>query len=355
MKISIISAINGLGYGMAGLHTVDELIKMGHDVALFPIGRSECHHRHAENIKKAIDNASRFEIHSPCIRLWHAHDMSMFVGHGLHIGFPIFELDSFTDNEKHHLESCDRLFVCSNWAKSVVDNATMIPEEHIYVVPLGVDAEVFYPELSSRKPTIFLNIGKWEVRKGHDVLINIFEHAFTPADNVELWMMCDNPFLGEGETEQWSKKYKSSSLWDKIRFIPRVPADTEVANIMRQADCGVFPSRGEGWNLDAIEMLSCGKRLIISNYSAHTEFCTSQNSHLIPIHETESAYDGKWFFKQGNWGKIDFEFIHAFARQMRFVHEDKSAGNLTINTKGVATAQHFSWKNTAQCIVKYLS
>jgi len=363
MELSTICAINQLGYGLASVHIVDELMKLGHKVNLFPIGQLECHPRHIKNIKLALQNSDTFSIRSPCIRIWHQHDMSMFVGKGCHIGFPIFELDTFTDKEKHYLRSCDCLYVCSEWAKQIVNNninpsKMTLKYQHptmVKVVPLGVDSDIFYPMLSSRKPTIFLNIGKWEVRKGHDVLVDIFEKAFSENDNVELWMMCDNPFLGEGEVNKWINKYKNSKLSNKIKFIPRRESDLEVADIMRQADCGVFPSRAEGWNLEALEMLACGKRLIISDYSAHTEYCTQENSHLVPIKELESAYDGKWFFNQGNWGKIDKDFIDCFAKYMRCVHEDKKNRNLTINTKGVSTAQNLSWKNTAETIVEHLN
>jgi hypothetical protein len=40
---------------------------------------------------------------------------------------------------------------------------------------------------------VFLNVGKWEYRKGHDVLLEAFNKAFEPTDNVRLVMNCHNP------------------------------------------------------------------------------------------------------------------------------------------------------------------
>ena len=51
------------------------------------------------------------------------------------------------------------------------------------------------------------------------------------------------------------------------------------------ADCGLFPARAEGWNLELLEMMACGKQVIATNYSAHTEFCTKENSILIESDE----------------------------------------------------------------------
>ncbi len=358
MDINVIAPINDLGYGYTGLHIVDELMKLNHKVCLFPIGQPNCHSRHADNIRQTLANSDTFSINAPCIRLWHQHDMSMFVGKHVHIGFPIFELDTFTPKEKHHLRSCDNLFVCSQWGKDTVDcNLGVLQEtDFCKVVPLGVDTSVFTPKKSTRKPTIFLNVGKWEVRKGHDILVDMFNYAFNPSDNVELWMMCHNGFLPPEEQKGWEDRYRNTRLGDKIRFIPRVDTDAQVAEIMQQADCGVFPSRAEGWNLEALEMMACGKDVIITNYSAHTEFCTNVNSLLVPIDSLEPAFDGKWFFNQGNWAKLTTEHLQLFARHMVSIHNAKqSPTGLSLNAEGVKTANKFTWRNTAETIINHLS
>jgi glycosyltransferase involved in cell wall biosynthesis len=356
MRLNLIAPINDLGYGYTGLHLTDELIKLGHDVALFPIGKPYCHFRHEDNIKKALQNADKWDNDAPCIRLWHQHDLSMFVGHGKHIGFPIFELDTFSDKEKHHLGNCDELMVCSRWALNVC--ATNLFEidknKPIKIVPLGVDNEIFTPKLSKRKPTIFFNCGKWEKRKGHYELIQAFNLAFNEDSNVELWMMCQNPFLNKEQADHWHNRCKNSKMGHKIRILPRVEADTQVADIMQQADCGVFPSRGEGWNLEALEMLACGKQVIATDYSAHTEFLTQENAWLVPINGVEPAYDGIWFHKQGNWGSFDNNNITILIERMQFIHDKKQNGDLEINEAGLETAQKFSWTNTAKTLIQNL-
>jgi glycosyltransferase involved in cell wall biosynthesis len=143
-------------------------------------------------------------------------------------------------------------------------------------------------------------------------------------------------------------------LGNKIRILPRVESDEQVANIMQQADCGVFPSRAEGWNLEALEMMACGKEVIVTDYSAHTEFCTKENSMLVPINSIERAQDGVWFFGQGNWAALDKPAQQCIIEGMTEVHNWKQAGKLTPNDAGIETAHHFTWKNTAETIVKNL-
>ena len=121
---------------------------------------------------------------------------------------------------------------------------------------------------------------------------------------------------------------------------------------MRQADCGVFPSRAEGWNLEAIEMLACGKELIATDYSAHTEFCTDENSRLIQIEEKETAYDGIWFHGQGSWAAINPLQVEQLVEHMRAVHKKKQETGKIYNENGVETAKKFNWKKTADVILE---
>lgn len=359
--MNIIAPINQLGYGITGLNIVKELSKY-RCVSLWPIGQPQVHDpEDIKLIKNCIINSQTFEYDDPCIRIWHQHDMAQFVGNGEHIGFPIFELDTFKPVEYHQLNSVDRLFVCSNWAKEVCINNGIKPRlstldnPKIDVVPLGVDNQTFKPCEITDGPTIFFNCGKWEIRKGHDVLVEIFNRAFTDQDNVELWMMCDNPFLSTEDSIAWKRLYSSSDLGHKVKFISRVNTQNEVYNIMRKVDCGVFPSRAEGWNLEPLELMACGKHVIITDYSAHTEFCNNENAQLISIDSVEIARDNRWFTSDiGNWASIKDKEVSQAANHMRMIHELKQAGSLAINTSGVKTAEKFSWSNTVKEIMKYV-
>ena len=346
--INIIAPINPLGYGVAGWNITKELSKLT-DISLWPIGNvnATCQ-EDADILQKAMSNALFFDCDAPCLKIWHQHDMAQFVGTGQKVGFPIFELDEFNEVEKHHLSKLDKIFVCSHWAKTVVLMNLYRPSSEVQVIPLGVDTNLFKPKANESEKTIFFNCGKWEIRKGHDVLVNIFNKAFEPEDDVELWMMTDNPFLSEAEGNTWKNLYLNSKLSDKIKFIDRVNTHEEVYNIMAQTDCGIFPSRAEGWNLELLEMLACGKEVVTTKYSAHTEFCDEQNAHLVDIDKTELAFDGKWFNgKCGKWATISDNQIDVFVEHLRKIHKDKKNGSLKINQAGVDTATKFSWQNSA--------
>ena len=246
---------------------------------------------------------------------------------------------------------CDKIFVCSKWAKDIVQDQISSTDEMVDVIPLGVDRSIFNENNNvSRPQTIFFNCGKWEVRKGHDVIKECFEKTFTANDNVELWMMCENPFLGDKNNE-WINYYKNSLLANKIRFIPRQKSHRDVYNIMRQVDVGVFPVRAEGWNLELLELLSCGKHVITTDYSGHTEFINNSNSRIIEIDKLETAQDGVWFHGTGEWAELGSRQKDQLIEHMRQLHNQKVNSELNTNLAGIETAIKFSWENTAREIL----
>ena len=360
MQLNVLAPINQLGYGVAGLNIVKALWAEGVEVSLFPIGQPQVTNKEDETIvKKSISVAEYYNPNASSLRIWHQNGLAEHVGRGKHVGFPIFELDKFSPIEKHHIASCDKIFVCSEWAKDIVHSEVKYYDDRdepprqpcvpdVDVVPLGVDATLFPPTAPTKKDkVVFFNCGKWEVRKGHDFLMRAFQIAHAHNPNMELWMMCTNPFNNEREEATWRQAYNHPA----IKIIPRADTQQEVYNIMAQTDCGVFPSRGEGWNLELLEMMSVGRHVIATDYSAHTEFCTKANCRLVDVYETEAAYDNKWFFGQGNWAKIDETTIFDLSVAMQRFAEDY---RYELNEPGVRTAQQLSWEHTARKIIQGL-
>ena len=344
--IDITAPINNLGYGIASFNIIKALSEMGTPIKYHPIGQPE-DLPNSEFLQDLIDYESKLKSQAS-IKIWHQNDIHHHVGKSLHVGFPIFELDTFSAKEIYSLEKNDRIFVCSQWAKEIVLRTTNLEESNVFVVPLGVDTDLFQPFISGRPQTVFFNCGKWEVRKGHDILIECFNEAFDHDDPVELWMMCDNPFYSPEMQQRWTGLCKDSKLASKIRLIPRQMTHAGVYNLMKQVTCGVFPSRAEGWNLELLEVMACGKPVIATNYSAHTEFCNESNCRLIEIEHNEIANDGFWFNGQGSWAHIGDNQKQQLIDHMKIVHTQKQSGVLSQNMDGIETAKKFSWKNSAK-------
>lgn len=363
-KLNMLAPIGKTGYGVVGFNILRIMRERDWDVSLFthgsPNGRKDSA-QETRVISEAVDRATLFHYDAPCINIWHQHDMAYKIGNGPYIGYPFFELDTFNEMERHHLNYPDKLCVTSEWAKKVVLDNEVSCEEDVYVVPLGIDNKIFnvldpLNHTKERGPTVFLNCGKWEIRKGHDFLIDMFHKAFGVNDDVELWMLPFNPFLSSGDQNNWENMYLDTPMGraGKVKIFPWQENHMDVSNIMRKADCGLFPSRAEGWNLELLEMMAIGKPVIATNYSAHTEFCDDNNCLLIEIDDVVPAYDGKWFFEQGNWADIGVPQLKQMCEYMRQVHVQGQSPAEFVNEAGIETGKKFTWDNTVDKIEEML-
>ena len=364
MPLNIAAPINSLGYGRVGTELAVALNRRT-EVSLWPLGNGvEAETRHAGAVREMLSRRAGFDSGAASLRLWHPWDMAQHVGTGIRSGYTFFELDRLKLAEVHHLKSLDVLFVPSHWAKRVCENQSVC-WGRILVVHPGVDADVFSPlPANAIGPTRFLNIGKWEVRKGHDVLCRAFNAAFDISDDVELVMHCHNPCLSEPKCSrynaEWALMYRNSKLGHKIVVsTERFDTQDEVAELMASADCGVFPARAEGWNLELAEMMAMGKHVIATNYSGHAEFCDADNSLLIDGDEREDAHDGVWFDADdpdwngtpGRWMKFGPEQMDQLVAHLREIHRRKREGVLGVNTNGTQTASRLTWATAAQAVL----
>lgn len=351
--LNLNAPINTLSYGLTSFNILRELSKLNVNVDLWPIGKTEVDSQAYPGGFQLVQNAANkaryfYNPNAACLRIFHQFSMAERIGKGKSIGFPIFELDTFNEIEKRHLSSLDEIFVTCDWAKQVVENNGI--DVPCSVVSLGYDPDIFKPcenRVVRQHSFTFGNVGKYEKRKGHDELVEIFNMAFEPSDDVLLLIACDNPFPNSG-VDEFKKRAKMTKMGEKIRFIPRLQSQLELADFYSICDCMVFPSRAEGWNLPLLECLAMDKACIATYYSAHTEFCVESECRLVKIDELETANDGIWFHGQGRWAKIGESQKDQFIEHMRTIYEDEWRPFNNINAK------YFTWENTAKEIINVL-
>lgn len=345
------------GYGITGYNIWKEIYNIDNSSCLFSIGNPNLENDwDAIKISQSlITNKIKFDKSKPTLKVWHDNDFfTKPYGNSKYGGLSFFEIDKISEISKISYSLLDIIFTPSKWAKNILVN-NGINEDKITVVPQGVDSTLFSPHIPEDKNKnnnyIFINIGKWEIRKGHDILVDLFNSAFTEQDNVELWMINHNPFLDSKQMNEWISFYKNSKLANKIRIFPRIPTQKILSNIIAYADCGIFPSRAEGWNNEAIELMSMNKPLIITNYSAHTEYCNKDNSYLIDIDNIIPAIDNIWFNGDGNWAEFGDNQFEQTVEHMKYVYSHR----VCTNEAGLKTAQEYSWTKTAHDLYHHLN
>jgi glycosyltransferase involved in cell wall biosynthesis len=353
MKINLNCPINTLGYGYASWNILKQLTKNGHEISLFPIGQSDTNVLNSQDelnlLQKTINNASLCDYDSPSLKIWHQNQLANTIGRGKRIAWPFFELNKFDDIELHHLNNQDLLIVSSAWAKKVIEENGI--KTKTIVVPLGVDRDIFNNtnNKGNQSPNYrFIHCGKFEIRKGIDFIYEVFNKAFELIDNVELHICSENPFLSKEQNNEWVNLFKGGKLGDKVYFHNRLPKQTQLAELMNQCDCGLFPARAEGWNMELLECMSLGLDIITSNYSAHTEYCNKDNSKLIDIDGLENSYDGIFFWGQGEWAALGEKQEEQCIEYMRKLYKQ----GRQLNTEGIKTAEKLSWQNTAQLLIE---
>ena len=355
-KLNYLAPINNsTGYGITStniLKALDHKDLSRNNVTVFPLGNIAVDNAKDQQwLNSLLEKTNKgWDKKAPCLKVWHPHDLALSVGRGKYGALVFFELDTLKPMEKVHCNQVDVLFVASKWAKKVVeDSGVTVP---VVVAPLAVDTNVFkdheHPKVLTKDTYKFLNIGKWEVRKGHDFLLEAFNEAFEVDDDVELIMVNQNPFLTQQENAIWANMYQNSKLGKagKIQCIGRLPTHIELAKLIRDCDCGFFPARAEGWNNEILEVMALNKPVITTNYSAHTEYCTTDNAHLIEVTNLVIAEDGKFFNGEGKWADLGQEQKDQAVEHLRKVYKD----NIKTNPAGLSTASKYTWSHTAEII-----
>lgn len=282
-------------YGLVSLNLIKEMSKLT-EIAVFPItnlpiGQVERHPYFP--IDRELSNGQFFNRDAPCLRIFHQFSMDLMCG-SRYYGMPIFELDTFSNVELHHLQNVD-VIVNSKWAKGVCESHNIASE----VVPLGVDTKIFYPRKKPKDFTV-VHIGKAEVRKNSKLIVDACAEAFKHID-ARLILAWQNPFT---DMNSWNN-YAVHMLGDKVSLIPRLADFRQSADILNAGHLFVSLSSAEGWNMPLLEAMACGLDVISSNNTGQTEFAQGRKIEPGPLVD---AYDGIFFHGQGRWHDMSCKF-----------------------------------------------
>ncbi len=189
-------------------------------------------------------------------------------------------------------QNVDELWVPSRFVRDIFVRCG-VPAERVYVIPNGIDPNLFTPKGATSRPQgarrfVFLFVGGAIRRKGIDLLLDAYREAFEPGEDVTLLVTA----LGA------QAAYQHNSLVDKVTafcFDPTVPHaeavtdeldDATLASLYRGCDVFVLPYRAEGFCMPALEAMACAKPVITTAAGPSQDFCTTSTAYLIPAQET---------------------------------------------------------------------
>lgn len=223
-------------------------------------------------------------------------------------------LESYTLNHfyvKMMESSYDDFIVPTNFIKDVFSQN--INKDRVSVVPLGIDPEVFHPNVvvedvqfkevdlknkviqpTDKKPSgfRFLSAARFSHRKGCDLVLRAFANEFEKKkDDVSLVLF----YLPENENNKQHLINRILGILSKfdMKKIPPIFLQNEPWPTDQQylpygwGDCFVFPSRGEGFGLTPMESGACKIPVISSDNSGLSDFITDETAFVVPMDFTD--------------------------------------------------------------------
>ncbi len=192
------------------------------------------------------------------------------------------------------LRSADAVAPCS---EGLLEEIRMLEPRlrQVAVVPNGVDPLPADGEPIERKEEgteLIVTVGRFEERKGHDVLLAAFERLLARRPQARLWIIG-----GEGR-DLGATRSRAASLGDRVRLFVDVP-HARIAPTLMQADVFAFSSRwrkgemGEGLPIAVLEAGSLGLPVVTTRCCGAGEVIEDGFSGLlVSLEDAEDLADG---------------------------------------------------------------
>jgi glycosyltransferase involved in cell wall biosynthesis len=285
----------------------------------------------------------------------------------VNVGYTFFE-NELTDLSLENSKKFDLVLGGSDWCR---DRMLEKGIDNCGVLIQGIDPNIFYPIKEEKKPQTFVIFsgGKFELRKGHDLVLRAFKILRQKYQNVflvncwyNIWpdsvrTMAASKHLKFNYTESrsWQENmqqiYKSNGLDPtSVKTLGLVPNDM-LRKLYVNTDIGVFPNRCEGGtNLVLMEYMACAKPVIASDSSGHKDIVNSQNALLLKSMQDINIVDGDNNLI-ARWQEPSLDELVA---QMEYAYHHRQEIK-TIGRRAGEDMQNFTWRESAQHLIEILS
>jgi glycosyltransferase involved in cell wall biosynthesis len=224
------------------------------------------------------------------------------------------------------LKNTDVFIAVTNETKRFMHDVYAIPYERTIVIPLGIDLDHFYEDLSLREAMrkkcgfkndeiVFVYAGKIIAAKGVHLLIDAALRICRTHSNVRFMIVggSDSSYLS-----LIKRKISNSNAEDRFLFFDAVP-NRELYKYYNAADAGVWPLQ---CSMTMLEAAACGLPVIMSDKSGATERVSFGNGIL---YRQSDATD--------------------LANKMTLLLNDKL--RKTMSEKALTCAKELRWSNLA--------
>jgi len=283
-----------------------------------------------------------WETHTPTVALCMPGWLPRINTHGQSIvAFTMFEASKLPAGWVELLnQHAQAVLVPCVWNQEVFRaNGVQVP---IHVVKWGIDINDYWPlqRQHTGRPYTFLWSGTPDKRKGWDLVYRAFRRAFGDDPNVQLVMHFRK--LPDGLNGTRDKN---------VRIVAGMVERPVQRQMLQDADCFVFPSRGEGWGLPPREAAATGLPTIVTDFGGLAEDIAMWGITLRVKGTSRAEYGDLEWGDIGEWVEPDEDHLLVL---LRTCYEHQVWGR----ARGLRAAQFLTqvttWDATAQRLVEVL-
>ena len=185
---------------------------------------------------------------------------------------------AFTKMQSRVARRMNHIMTVSESSKIDIAADHKVDPEHIHVVPVGVDPEIFRPVPGVRRvPGRIVTTASADVAmKGLKYLLEAVAKLRTER-NVEL-VIIGRPTEGSASADLFAEL----GLTDCVSWVHGV-SDERIVELYSEAEVAVVPSLYEGFSLPAIEAMSCGVPLVTTTGGALPEVAGSHGETCFQV------------------------------------------------------------------------
>ena len=269
---------------------------------------------------------------------------------GYKIAYNVWETTLYPEHFFQRLFYFDEVWVPSKWQFDCLVNQGY-PKDRIFIVPEGVDIDIFKPLTYQTPPNkfTFLLFGRWDYRKSTAEILKTFTETFKDIDNVQMICSIENPYPNDGLTSTKERLEYHNIDTSKLKIL-NFPSRDKYINYLKTGDVFVSCARSEGWNLPLNESLACGTPSIYSNWGGQLEFAEGLG---IPVNISglkPANIERKDF--TGEYCEPDFNDL---GKKMLDVYNNYEFYKSAALKESEIIRNRFTWDNMAQIASKILT
>lgn len=175
------------------------------------------------------------------------------------------------------------------------------------------------------KPTDFVVFFNFDlasscIRKNPDGVIRAFAQAFKDDPSAYLLFKVQGSRTYPEKLKHLREMAENLGVGDRFivetAYLPQV----ELYGLTMASDVYISLHRGEGFGLGIAEAMMLGKAVLVTDYSAPTEFCNQSNAILVPyrlVPPPAEMIDHAYYVDVCEWAEPDLDFAAKALRELR--------------------------------------